>query len=226
MTYVGKNAAPDENRCVRPYDALEPRNVAALQDVRPSARPISAEKTTYVLNCNGNLLIKIDADGYTTEYTYNALDLVTHINYNGGKQVDYVYNAVGDLVRMDDWTGTNTFEYDLLSQLKKVTDTKGNVVEYTCDGNGNQTSMTYPDGSVVNYTYDGVGNLKTVTESDGRITTYSYDGMGRVVEMAYPHGWVETYHYDAIGQLLKVADIAPAARTRSIRSIICTTCDL
>lgn len=64
--------------------------------------------TTYAYDGNGNLLSKTDADGYTTEYTYNALDLVTHINYNG-KQVDYVYNAVGDLVRMDDWSGTNIF---------------------------------------------------------------------------------------------------------------------
>ena len=79
--------------------------------------------------------------------------------------MDYVYNTVGNPVRMDDWTCTNTHKYDLLSQLKKVTDTKVNVVEYTYDGNGNQASTTYPDGSVV---------------------TYDYDGMGRVAEMVYP----------------------------------------
>ena len=68
--------------------------------------------------------------------------MVTHINYNGGKQVDYAYNAVGDLVRMEDWTGVNTFEYDLLSQLKKVTDHKGNVVKYDYDGNGSINNPT------------------------------------------------------------------------------------
>ena len=57
---------------------------------------------------NGNIAKVTDADGYVTEYTYNALGMVTHINYNGGKEVSYQYNAVGDMVQMDDWTGTNT----------------------------------------------------------------------------------------------------------------------
>ena len=37
----------------------------------------------------------------------------------GGKAVSYQYNKVGELIQMDDWTGTNTFELDLLRQLKK-----------------------------------------------------------------------------------------------------------
>ena len=141
-----------------------------------------------------------------------GIDLVTNINYNGGKEVDYAYNAVGDLVRMEDWTGVNTFEYDLLSQLKSVTDHKGNVVSYTYDDNGNKTSLTYPDDTTVTYTYDGVGNLTSVTESDGRTTTYTYDGMGRLVKMEYPHGWVEEYEYDAVGQLLRVTDTDPSGK--------------
>ena len=57
--------------------------------------------------------------------------MVQSINYNGGKAVSYQYNKVGELIQMDDWTGTNTFELDLLRQLKKATDHKGNVTEYT-----------------------------------------------------------------------------------------------
>jgi len=43
------------------------------------------------------LTSKTDPDGYTTEYTYNALDLVTSINYNDAKEVSYRYNATGEL---------------------------------------------------------------------------------------------------------------------------------
>ena len=57
---------------------------------------------------NGNLVSKTDPDGYTTEYTYNALDLVTKINYNDAKEVSYRYNKTGDLVSMTDWLGTTT----------------------------------------------------------------------------------------------------------------------
>ena len=77
---------------------------------------------------------------------------------------------------MEEWTGINTFEYNLLSQLKRVTDHKGNVVEDTYDGNRNQTSLTYPDDTTVEYTYD----------------------LDRAVHMEYPHGWVEEYEYDSI----------------------------
>ena len=149
---------------------------------------------------------------YVTTYGYNGLDMVTSINYNDGKEVTYQYNKVGDLVEMTDWTGTTTFEVDLLNRITKTTDTKGKVVSYTYDATGNQTSVSYPDGTTATKTYDLLGQLKTVTEHDGRTTTYTYDGMGRTVKMEYPHGWVEDYHYDSIGQLLKVEDTDPSGK--------------
>ena len=76
-------------------------------------------------------------------YSYTALDLVKKINYNGAKEVSYQYNKVGELVQMNDWTGTNTFELDLLGRLQKMTDHKGNTVSYAYDAVGNQTSITY-----------------------------------------------------------------------------------
>ncbi len=168
--------------------------------------------TAYTYDGNGNLVSKTDADDYVTKYTYNALDFVTQINYNGGKQASYRYNKVGELVEMEDWTGTTSFEVDLLRRITQVTDRKGSVVEYTYDEVGNQTSIDYPDGTGVDYTYDLLHQLKTVTEDDGRATAYSYDGMGRVVKMEYPHGWVEDYVYDSIGQLLRVDDTDPTQK--------------
>ena len=88
-----------------------------------------------------NLVSKTDPDGYTTEYTYNALDLVTKINYNDAKEVSYRYNKTGDLVSMTDWLDTTTFELDLLHQMTAATDHAGKRVEYTYDGVGNQTSI-------------------------------------------------------------------------------------
>ena len=168
--------------------------------------------TAYTYDGNGNLVSKKDADGYETKYTYNALDFVTQINYNGGKQASYRYNKVGELVEMEDWTGTTSFEVDLLRRITQVTDRKGNVVEYGYDEVGNQTSIDYPDGTGVDYAYDLLGQLKTVIEEDGRATAYSYDGMGCVVRMEYPHGWVEDYVYDSIGQLLRVDDTDPTRK--------------
>ena len=165
--------------------------------------------TLYVYDGNGNMVSKTDADGYVTEYTYNSLDLVSHISYNGAKEVTYQYNKVGELVKMDDWLGTTTFELDLLNQLKKVTDHKGNVIEYTYDEVGNQTNLTYPDKSTVTNSYDALGQLTQMTDGEGGKYTYTYDDAGNVTKLTYPNGWVEEYSYDAEGNLLKTVDTDP-----------------
>ena len=165
--------------------------------------------TVYTYDGVGNLVSKADADGYVTEYTYNALDLVAQINYNEGKQATFAYNKVGQLVRMDDWTGTNTFELDLLGRLKKATDHKGNVVEYTYDKVGNETSITYPNGEKALNTYDEVYNLSQVQDPEKGIYSYTYDDADRPVKQTYPNGWVETTTYDGEGNVLTITDVDP-----------------
>jgi len=167
------------------------------------------DSTVYVYDGNGNLVSKTDADGYVTQYSYTALDLVKKINYNGAKEVSYQYNKVGELVQMDDWTGTNTFELDLLGRLQKMTDHKGNTVSYTYDAVGNQTGITYPDGSKTRSFYDAVYNLTSVIDADDGTYAYVYDDANRPVKLTYPNGWIEQYTYDAEGNLLKTVDTDP-----------------
>lgn len=142
-------------------------------------------------------------------YSYTALDLVKKINYNGAKEVSYQYNKVGELVQMDDWTGTNTFELDLLGRLQKMTDHKGNTVSYTYDAVGNQTGITYPDGSKTRSFYDAVYNLTSVIDADDGTYAHVYDDANRPVKLTYPNGWIEQYTYDAEGNLLKTVDTDP-----------------
>ena len=167
------------------------------------------DSTVYVYDGNGNLVSKTDADGYVTRYSYTALDLVKKINYNGAKEVSYQYNKVGELVQMDDWTGTNTFELDLLGRLQKMTDHKGNTVSYTYDAVGNQTGITYPDGSKTRSFYDAVYNLTSVIDAEKGTYAYVYDAANRPVKLTYPNGWIEQYTYDAEGNLLKTVDTDP-----------------
>ena len=176
---------------------------------------IDAEKNqiAYKYDGNGNLIEQTDQDGYVTSYAYSPIDLVTNINYNGVKAVHYAYNKVGQLVKMDDWLGTTTYEVDLLRQLTKVTDHRGDTVAYTYDPVGNESTITYPDNTVVSYTYDLVQNLKTVTESNnGNVTSYDYDGMRRVTRQSYPNGWAAENEYDSMGRVVKIWDIDPSQK--------------
>ena len=172
-------------------------------------RDHNGDSTVYVYDGNSNLVSKTDADGYVTQYSYTALDLVKKINYNGAKEVSYQYNKVGELVQMDDWTGTNTFELDLLGRLQKMTDHKGNTVSYIYDAVGNQTGITYPDGSKTRSFYDAVYNLTSVIDADDGTYAYVYDAANRPVKLTYPNGWIEQYTYDAEGNLLKTVDTDP-----------------
>ena len=71
---------------------------------------------------NGNLIQKTDADGYVTEFAYDLRNLVEQINYSGGKEVQFAYNANGELIAMMDWNGTVNFALDLLGQIASVND--------------------------------------------------------------------------------------------------------
>ena len=50
--------------------------------------------TTFTYDGNGNLVSKTDPDGYTTEYTYNALDLVTNRVYNCIVELSRPYSVI------------------------------------------------------------------------------------------------------------------------------------
>lgn len=89
----GQNGVDEYEVTLYEYDGrgLQTKVVDALGNV-----------TVHEYDGNGNLVKTTDPDGYVTGYTYDSLDLVSHINYNGGKQVDYAYNKTGDLVEMTD----------------------------------------------------------------------------------------------------------------------------
>ena len=141
-----------------------------------------------------------------TAYAYNGIDLVVGLNYNGGKSVGYSYNAAGDLVLMDDWTGATTFEVDLLGRITRATDAKGNAVGYGYDGVGNQVSVEYPDGWAEDYAYDGRGNLVKDAHKVNNKTSesvYSYDETNKMSKGTNGQGESSEYLYDGLGALVR-----------------------
>ena len=82
-------------------------------------------------------------NGYVTEFGYDPRNLVEAINYSGGKEVQFAYNANGELVAMMDWNGTVNFALDLLGRIVSVNDQNNKVTSYTYDSVGNATSMAF-----------------------------------------------------------------------------------
>ena len=71
----------------------------------------------------------------------------------------YAYNAVGDLVRMEDWTGINTFEYDGANNLTAVTEDDGRTTTYEYDDCGNMVFEYIRGNGNNNGNGDGNGSI-------------------------------------------------------------------
>jgi YD repeat-containing protein len=107
----------------------------------------------------------IDQNGFTVNYTYNAVGLLAELtDGNGNPIVTYTYDSMGRLIREDKGNGTYTiYAFDLAGNiLHLVNYAPGGSVnsrfDYTYDSLGRRTSMTTLDG-VWNYQYDPAGQL-------------------------------------------------------------------
>ena len=158
----------------------------------------------YVYDGNGNLVEETDEDGYVTQYAYSPVNLVSEINYDGGKTVSFLYDGTGDLIEMNDWNGKTTIAVDLLDRITKVTDHNGMVVQYAYDAAGNQISIGYPDCSQVDYWYDAENHVTQVQDFTGDATTYTYDANGNKISREYPNYETTHYYYDECNQLIEM----------------------
>ncbi|WP_232471942.1 RHS repeat-associated core domain-containing protein [Vibrio gazogenes] len=96
-----------------------------------------------------------------------------------------------------------SYEYDLLGQLTKKTETGTEGTELTTtferDEMGRLVKKTLADGSSIDYRYDEYGNLTEVDDGE-RPLVWRYDLMGRVTEEH--QDWASNYFsYDALGQV-------------------------
>src|SRR5262245_21875456 len=93
------------------------------------------------------------------------------------------------------------YQYDLLDQIKQVTDPRSLNTIYNKDGLGNLASLNSPDtGTTNNTVYDAAGNLKTTIDARGVTANYTYDALNRPTQVIYSGGGFATvtvtYGYD------------------------------
>ncbi|GLZ37140.1 RHS repeat-associated core domain-containing protein [Actinokineospora sp. NBRC 105648] len=147
----------------------------------------------------GRVLTSTDAANRVITYAYDAAGEITSQSYSDGVTPTSVfgYDPAGHRVKMTDGTGTSTWTYDTFGEPTAAKQGSGAVVSYTYDGNGNQTSLTYPGQTVaVTRTFDDAGKLKTVTDPANKTTTFGYTKTNHVLTTAYPNGTTVTNAFD------------------------------
>ena len=158
--------------------------------------------TTNGYDAVGNLVWVLDANEAFIAYTYDAQNRLTGIDYpDPDDDVEFHYDAAGNRDEMSDGTGTTHWDFDDLGRPLTITDGNNDAVNYTYNGGGNRTSLTYPSTKAVSYDYDLMGRLHQITSWDSLFTTYDYYKNGRTFSITRPNDLVSIYGYDDSGQL-------------------------
>jgi RHS repeat-associated protein len=168
-------------------------------------------KTFMGYDADGNLVYTTgplggfaDAPGYTTAYTYDALNRQTQVTDALGDTATTQYNALGDVTATTDAMGrTTTYQYDNLGRKTDEYDPN------PATGQGGTTSSN----PHTHYTYDLDGNLLSTTDPDSDTTYTVYDALNRPIRNVSALGsgsndmhYATTTTYDAVGNALSVTD--------------------
>ncbi len=140
------------------------------------------------------------ADSGTIAITYDSIDNPIRLNFSGGPDLQYRYDANGRLIDADRLILTRDAEGRVT-----VENTDGFQLRATYDPAGRIVQLVYSQSGTVNYTYDARDNLIRVADTfTNTQTTFTYDDANRVVGINRPNGVNTTYTYNAAGQPTRI----------------------
>lgn len=240
--WVAVNFAYDElNRPTRkeyPGGQGDPKEIVYTYDEATSSNAVG--RLTTVTDLSGTTGFSYDVNGrttevektidnvaYTTQYAYDAMGRVTGTLYPDGEEVDYAYDAAGNLSAVAGYVAFS--DYNALGQPRQIAYQNGVVTGRNYNAANNRlTGFTTasPGGEVLfglGYTYDPNGNITGITDDvqPNNDQTFTYDGLNRLISAtspSYPNQTI-TMTYDAIGNLMQNFDSGKAAnRTGQARA--------
>ena len=158
------------------------------------------QSETFSYNRKGQLIEKLDKEGYLTRYGYTVQGDVNHIQYADGREVRLSYNPLRQLQQIEDWLGITRIEMNAVGRTVKITGADNREISYTYDAAGRRTAVTYPNSTKAEYRYDEIGRLAALIQDDKAIK-YGYDEKGSLNRKTFPNGMETTYSYTVKGQI-------------------------
>jgi YD repeat-containing protein len=175
--YAGAETSADYQETINNYDGHG--RLKSRHDPQQDANKF----TTYSYFADDKPQTITDARGAAKQYQYNSLGLIqeiswsvpTNSNIEDPTTVTFEYDSLGNRTQMSDGSGSVSYEYNELSQLKAETRQFNETIpsaplsnnrfkiQYTYGLSGQLASLTEPYGEVVSYGYDKMGRLKTVS---------------------------------------------------------------
>jgi RHS repeat-associated protein len=189
------------------YDQ-EPNAVGRL-----SAMHDASGITRYQYDVRGNpITIETTRSGLThiTAYVYDSIDQLTQITYPSGRTVDYVRNALGQVLRVS--TTSTAGETQVLAEgityapfgsMTGLAFGNGTTLNRTLDLGYRLVANTQPGILEQGFTHDGADNIIAITHDLdlARDQQLGYDPLNRLISANSSYGNT-TYDYDELGNRL------------------------
>jgi RHS repeat-associated protein len=170
--------------------------------------PLS-RKTIEEFDDVGNLKAVVDPAERETSYVYDNANRLIEVAYSdpATPDVEFEYDANGNVTNMVDGTGESIFDYDELGRLIQSENGRGDVVGYGYDLAEQLTGILYPNGKSISRAFDQAGRLESITDWLGGTTTFVYDADSNLEGIAFPTGTgnVDEYVYDQAGRMAEAS---------------------
>lgn len=162
------------------------------------------QEENYKYNKRGELIEKIDKDGYITKYGYTIRGDIESLQYADGREVMLSYDAMRRLTEVKDWLGITKITKDGLGRTIEVSYPDDKRVSYRYNSYNQRTEVTYPDGKQVRYAYDESSRLSELITRDNTSIKYLYNEYGLLSEKVFPNGIKTQYEYNNKGLISKL----------------------
>ncbi|MFA5947629.1 MAG: LamG-like jellyroll fold domain-containing protein [Candidatus Gracilibacteria bacterium] len=159
------------------YDNLG--NLTQKQDLH-TVNDTTFGVTNYTYDNTGNLTSKVNPNNQTINYTYDALNRLTEINYTGqtGVEETFTYDnctfGTGRLCSYSKNNYTVSYNYSptglILSETKTIEGTPYTTA-YSYDYQGNVNSIILPDASRISYIPYSTGNVLGILYNNNPVIT-------------------------------------------------------
>ena len=159
---------------------------------------------TFSYDTLGRLIKKTDANAKSISYEYDLNGNRTKLIYPDDAFITYQYDELGrnTTISNPDSTAIAVFNYNQLSQLKRVDYENGSFTSYSFNNLGQLVDIKHNLNGLIRdygYTRDKVGNILTKNDANSDLHTYTYDDIYQVTKEVYPGSKTVNYNFDSLG---------------------------
>lgn len=170
--------------------------------------PDGTKEVNYYSEKDGEYIVERHLrSGQINKYHFDRRGLLTRKALHDGTICTFQRDKRGNLLSASNATGTQTFEYDILSRLKKATYPGKRSFQFEYDERSRRKQMTDPDGRVLDYEYDFAGRLAKISNAkEGTLVEYEYDLAGQRKKRTLSNGTFTDYDYNTEGRITSIVN--------------------